>query len=138
LLSVAIPAHIAGQGGIGGRLNDVPRAQAAADAAQHGLAGIAGNDQTIANKGPDLANLLYGVSGYIPANALQVQGLGAVAAANAIPAQTVGYGQSQASGTLATGNQSADALNSQIDTIRASSAKWPRTLFCRGFTVRFR
>ena len=29
LLSIAIPAHLAGQGGIGGRLNDVPRAQAA-------------------------------------------------------------------------------------------------------------
>ena len=29
LLSIGIPAHLAGQGGIGGRLNDVPRAQAA-------------------------------------------------------------------------------------------------------------
>src|SRR5580765_2206019 len=29
VLGIFIPAHLAGQGGIGGRLNDVPRAQAA-------------------------------------------------------------------------------------------------------------
>jgi hypothetical protein len=105
-------------GGFTGALRD--SAQQAADAAQAQLAGIAGNTQQIQNRGPDLANLLYGVSGYIPANALAVQGLGATEAARAIPAQTIGYGQSQASGTLATGNKAADDLNAQIATIRAT------------------
>jgi hypothetical protein len=105
-------------GGYTGALRDT--AQASADAAQAQLAGISGNTQQITNRGPDLANLLYGVSGAIPANALEVQGLGATAASRALPAAQLSYGQQQALGEIGAGNTAADALNSQIATIRAT------------------
>jgi hypothetical protein len=105
-------------GGYTGALRDT--AQASADAAQAQLAGISGNTQQITNRGPDLANLLYGVSGAIPANALEVQGLGATAASRALPAAQLSYGQQQAIGEIGAGNKTADALNSQIATIRAT------------------
>ena len=74
-------------GGYTGGLRDT--AQAAQDAAQAQLAAISGNAQTVEGHGADLANLLYGVSGSIPANALATQGLGATALARAIPQQTL-------------------------------------------------
>jgi hypothetical protein len=104
-------------GGYTGGLRDT--AQAAQDAAQAQLAGISGNTQTVEGHGADLANLLYGVSGSIPANALATQGLGATALARAIPQQTLSYGQQQAIGVLGQGNQTADALNTQLATARA-------------------
>lgn len=105
-------------GGYTGALRDT--AQQAADAAQAQLSSIPGNEQTAVNRGDDLANLVYGVSGQIPANALTVQGLGATELARAVPQQELSYGQQQAIGQLGAGNKAADALNSQIATIRAT------------------
>jgi hypothetical protein len=105
-------------GGFTGALRDT--AQQAADAAQAQLSSIPGNEQQVVNRGNDLANLVYGVSGQIPANALATQGLGATELARAIPAQMIGYGQQQALGVIGAGNKDAAALNAQIAQIRAT------------------
>ena len=61
-----------------------------------------------------LQNVLYGLGGAIPANLLVTSGQAAAAAQRGLPASTLGYGQQQALGTLAAGQQQADQLTPQI------------------------
>lgn len=78
------------------------------------LGSVSGNTQTATDKGGSLANLLYGLTGAIPGQALTVQGLGATAAARALPAASIGYGQQQALGALGAGQTAEDAITQQI------------------------
>lgn len=93
-------------------------AQAAADAAQATLASVPGNTQTVTNRGDSLANVLYGLTGAIPANTLQVAGLGAASSARALPAQTLGYGSQQAALARGQGATQAGTLADQIISAR--------------------
>jgi hypothetical protein len=61
-----------------------------------------------------LANVLYGLGGAIPGNLLVTSGQAQAAAQRQLPASTLGYGQQQALGTIAAGQQQADQLTPQI------------------------
>jgi len=98
--------------GYSGQLRTDAAAQAAAAQAQ--LASVPGNTQTITDRGPALANVLYGLTGAIPANVLQVAGLGAAANARALPAQAIGYGAQQAALTRGQGATTAANLTPSI------------------------
>lgn len=82
--------------------------------AQQSIGAVAGNTQQLSNKGDPLANTLYGLGGYLPGQALNVQGQGAVAAARAVPGATLGYGQQQAANALQTGAGTVQSLAAQI------------------------
>lgn len=93
--------------------------QTASDAAakvQAGLAavGAPAGQAPSTTQGTDLANVLYGLGGQIPANTLETAGQAAAAAQRQLPAATLGYGQQQASGTLGQGAATAAALAPNI------------------------
>lgn len=98
--------------GYSGQLATDANAEAAKTQAM--LSSVPGNTQTAANQGPSLANLLYGLGGQVPGQALNVQGLGATAAARALPLGTLGYGQTEAYGALGAGKSTSDQLQAQI------------------------
>jgi hypothetical protein len=70
-----------------------------------------------------LSNVLYGLGGAIPANLLVNSGQAQAAAQRTLPASTLGFGQQQALGTIAAGQQQADALNPQILAAQAGQPK---------------
>lgn len=61
-----------------------------------------------------LANVLYGLGGALPANVLVTSGQALAGAQRQLPQATLGYGQQQAAGALAAGQQQADTLTPQI------------------------
>lgn len=95
-------------------------AQAAADAAAAKAVAAGGSAGQIHGQGASLANLLYGLSGKLPTDVLQVEGLGATAAARALPASTLGYGQQEAVGAIGAGQQAAAQYQPDIAKALAS------------------
>lgn len=93
--------------------------QTASDAAakvQAGLAavGAPAGQAPSSTQGTDLANVLYGLGGQIPANTLETAGQAAAAAQRQLPAATLGYGQQQAQGLLGQGAATAAAIQPSI------------------------
>lgn len=93
--------------------------QTASDAAAQVQAGLASvgapaGQAPSTTQGMDLANVLYGLGGAIPASALETAGQAAAAAQRQLPAATLGYGQQQASGALGAGATQAATLTPQI------------------------
>lgn len=70
-----------------------------------------------------LGNVLYGLGGAIPANLLVTSGQAQAAAQRQLPASTLGYGQQQALGTIAAGQQQADQLTPQIVPAQGGQSK---------------
>ena len=104
--------------GYSGQLRNDAAAQAAQ--AQATLASIHGNNQHVTSQGDSLANLLYGLTGSVPGHALVTEGLGATAAARALPASVLASGQSSGLGVLGAGQQAANALSPSIIAAQAS------------------
>ncbi len=87
----------------------------AAQAAGTALHAIPGNTQPVtADRGGPLANLLYGLQGSLPGQALVAQGLGSVAAARGQVPSALASGQLQALGAVQAANQQAARLDPQI------------------------
>ncbi len=87
----------------------------AANAAGTALHGIPGNAQPVtADRGGPLANLLYGLQGSLPGQALAAQGLGSVAAARGQIPSALASGQLQALGAVQAANEQAARLDPQI------------------------
>ncbi len=87
----------------------------AANAAGTALHAIPGNTQPVtADRGGPLANLLYGLQGSLPGQALAAQGLGSVAAARGAIPSALASGQLQALGAVQASNEQAARLDPQI------------------------
>lgn len=114
-------AALAQNTGLAGGYSGQLRQDAASEAAkaQQTLAAIPGNNQQVVNRGDSLANLLYGLQGAIPGRALITEGLGATAAARALPAATLGQGQNAALGVLGAGRTAAARFDPQIAAAQA-------------------
>jgi hypothetical protein len=114
-------------GGYNGALQGT--AQDAASQIQQQLAGLgapADSLKTATGQTPQpaaLGNVLYGLGGAIPANLLVTSGQAAAAAQRGLPAATLGYGQQQAGGALASAQQQADQLIPQIEALKAGQPK---------------
>ncbi len=100
-------------GGYEGQLRtDALNADTAAGTALHA---IPGNTQPVtADRGGPLANLLYGLQGALPGQALAAQGLGSVAAARGQVPSALASGQLQALGAVQAANEQAARLDPQI------------------------
>lgn len=73
-------------------------------------------------------NVLYGLGGAIPANEMLTVAPYAVAAARALPAQTIGYGQQQAAAALGKGADAAAQLNPDIAAAYGKLPELQRTI----------
>lgn len=107
--------------GFTGQLRDTAEADAAAAQRQAQAAG--GSAGQVQNLGAPLGNLLYGLGGKIPADVLQAQGIGASAAARALPSSLLGYGQQSAIGALGAGREAAAGFVPEIQKVLASRPK---------------
>lgn len=107
------------------------RAAAEAQAAKtlEGLQAVGGNPGQVKNpqQGEQLGNVLYGLGGAVPANTLLAAGQAQAGAQRQLPASTLGYGQQQALGALASGDQSAKALIADIINAKAGQGASART-----------
>jgi hypothetical protein len=114
-------------GGYSGDLKNTATDAAAAQLAQLAQLGApAGSLKTATGETANpqaLSNVLYGLGGAIPANLLVSSGQAQAAAQRGLPASMLGYGQQQALGTLAAGQQQADTLTPQIIAARAGLPK---------------
>ena len=108
--------------GFSGQLQTDANAQASKE--QSDLASI-GSSQPVDNRGATLANVLYGIRGYQPAQTFLGAGAAAALRQSAAPESVLGYGQDLGAGALATGRQQAQKL---ISDILGAKAQFPQLL----------
>ncbi len=108
--------------GFSGDLQNTATGDATAAAAALKQIGAPSGQMPSGAQGQALANVLYGLGGYIPANVLETTGLAQAGAQRELPSTTRAYGQQQAQGAIGAGNAQAGKLGQQIINARAGQA----------------
>lgn len=117
--AAAAAERAAAQGYSGGLQQTV--SDAAQQIQQH-LAGLGGSPAAVQGQGTAAGNALYGLSGNLPAERLDVAGPLVASTLRALPAQNLAYGQAQAAGALGAGQQQAAQLEPDIAAANAKRA----------------
>lgn len=100
--------------GFSGQLRDTASTEAQKVLDQLRSVGATNLSPNVAVQGDALANLSYGLGGYLPASALLTGGTALAAAQRQLPASTIAHGNQEALGAVAAGDQAARAYDPKI------------------------